>query len=231
MLYLIIAVVSGALLIGALWGIYGPLSKQAEGFMVALAGGALIIAVVIEMIEPAIEKTTLIQASVYIMLGAGAFSFLDYLIDEKWGAHSGGGLLAAITMDGVPENLALGVGLIGASITDVSALAAAIFLSNLPEAMGGASEMKKSGLSTKKTLGLWVGCALLLSAAAIIGNQFFIDAAPSVLAHINCFAAGAVVASLALEVFPTAFKDDRHWAGVAVAIGFIAAYGISTIGA
>ena len=143
MLYLIIAVVSGALLIGALWGIYGPLSKQAEGFMVALAGGALIIAVVIEMIEPAIEKTTLIQASVYIMLGAGAFSFLDYLIDEKWGAHSGGGLLAAITMDGVPENLALGVGLIGASITDVSALAAAIFLSNLPEAMGGASEMKK----------------------------------------------------------------------------------------
>ena len=230
MVFAVIAVVSGALIIGALWGVYGPLSKQAEGFLVALAGGALIVALMIEMIEPAIEKTSLGNAILYIFAGAISFTIIDYLIDEKWGGQSGGGLLAAITMDGVPENLALGVGLIGASVTDVSALAAAILLSNLPEAMGGASEMKKNGLENYKILGLWGGCAVLLSGAAIVGNMYFTDTDPKILAHISCFAAGAVVASLATEVFPKAFKEDHHWTGIAVAIGLTSAYALAKIG-
>lgn len=230
MVYLVIAVVSGALIVGALWGMYGPLNKSAEGFMVALAGGALIVAVMIEMIEPAIEKTSLLNATIFIFIGAICFTALDYLIDEKWGANKGGGLLAAITMDGVPENLALGVGLISASVTDVSALAAAILLSNLPEAMGGASEMKKSDLSDLQVISLWVGCAILLSSAALIGHYFFTDAEPDTLAHISCFAAGAVVASLATEVFPKAFKENHHWAGIAVAVGLTSAYALAKIG-
>lgn len=37
------------------------------------------------------------------------FVGVDLLVDRKLGAESGGGLLAAITLDGIPENLALGV--------------------------------------------------------------------------------------------------------------------------
>ena len=39
MTIIVIVVVSGALIIGAIWGIYGKLSKKTEGFLVALAGG------------------------------------------------------------------------------------------------------------------------------------------------------------------------------------------------
>lgn len=230
MIYAIIAIVSGALIIGALWGIYGPLKKTAEGFLVALAGGALIVALVLEMIEPALQNTNLGQASFYILLGAASFTFIDYWIDEKWGPDSGGGLLAAITLDGIPENLALGVALIGAGVADTAALAAAILLSNLPEAMGGAKDMTEKGISKRKIMFLWVGCAVLLSASAIVGNIYFTDADPESLAHIGCFAAGAVVASLATEVFPKAFEEDHHLSGIAVAIGFILAYSLTKIG-
>ena len=45
MTLIVVAVVSGALLIGAAWGLYAPLGKRTEGFLVALAGGALLLSV------------------------------------------------------------------------------------------------------------------------------------------------------------------------------------------
>ena len=221
--FLVVVVVSAALIAGALWGIYGKLSAKTEGFVIALAGGALVVSLVSEMIQPAIEQSNLWVGLGAVAAGAVVFSVIDYWIDEKWGADGGGGLLAAITLDGVPENLALGVALIGAAPIDVAALAGSILLSNLPEAAGGAQPMVGGGLSKGKALGLWALTALILSVAAIIGNIALEGVSPHLLAATRCFAAGAVVASLATEVFPKAYKEDHHMAGVATAIGVILA--------
>lgn len=223
MTFVVVAIVSAALIAGALWGIYGKLSRQTEGFVIALAGGALVVSLVSELIQPAIAQSSLWVALGSVAAGAVVFSVVDYWIDEKWGAEGGGGLLAAITLDGVPENLALGVALIGAAPVEVAALAGSILLSNLPEAAGGAKQMVGNGLSKGKTLGLWALTALILSAAAVIGNFAMEGVSPHVLAATRCFAAGAVVASLATEVFPKAYKEDHHMAGVATAIGVILA--------
>ncbi len=223
MTFLVVLLVSAALVAGALWGIYGKLSSKGEGFVIALAGGALIVSLVSEMIQPAVEQSNLWVGLGAVAAGAAVFSGVDYWIDEKWGPEGGGGLLAAITLDGVPENLALGVALIGAAPIEVAALAGSILLSNLPEAAGGAKQMVGSGLSKGKTLGLWAMTALILSAAAIIGNIALEGVSPHLLAATRCFAAGAVVASLATEVFPKAYKKDHHMAGVATAIGVILA--------
>ena len=45
MLFAVVLVVSGALVVGAAWGIYGKLPERLEGFLVALAGGALLLSV------------------------------------------------------------------------------------------------------------------------------------------------------------------------------------------
>lgn len=224
MTFLVVGVVSGALLIGAAWGIWGKLGERTEGWLIALAGGALLLSVVSELIEPSIEKSSVVHAMIGVAAGALVFALADYLIDEKWGSESGGGLLAAITLDGVPENLALGVALIGAGPMEVAALAGSILLSNLPEAAGGAKAMAQGGNSRAKVMWLWAGTALLLSAAAIVGNIALEGVGEEVLAVIRCFAAGAVVASLATEVFPKAYKEDAHWAGVATALGVILAF-------
>jgi len=230
MTLIVVAVVSGALLIGAAWGLYGPLKERTEGFLVALAGGALLLSVVTELIEPSMEESTLLVSSIGVALGAGVFALVDYLIDEKWGPSKGGGLLAAITLDGVPENLALGVALIGAGAPEVAALAGSILLSNLPEAAGGARQMSESKMGKAKVMGLWAATAALLSLAAIAGNFLLAGASPHLLAFIRCFAAGAVVASLATEVFPQAFREDRHLAGVATAVGVLMALALGELG-
>ena len=230
MTYLVIAVVSGALILGAVWGIYGNLQKKTEGFLVALAGGALIVSTVLELINPAVEKANVLIALSIVLLGAGVFTGLDYLVKQKWGSDSGGGLLAAITLDGIPENLALGVALIGADALTVAALSGSIFLSNLPEAAGGAKEMTENGASKKKILLLWAATALILSLAALIGNWALADVSEEILAYIRCFAGGAVVASLAIEVFPKAYKQDSYWAGIATALGLVLAFYLNSLG-
>ena len=225
-----VLVVSGALMIGAVWGIYGRLRPGLEGFLIAMAGGALLVSLVTELVEPSIEESALSVALAALAAGAIVFALVDYWIDEKVGAGSGGGLLAAITLDGVPENLALGVALIGAGAPEVAALAGSIFLSNLPEAAGGAREMKE-GRSKAAVLGLWAATAALLSGAAIAGNLMLGGASPHLLAAIRCFAAGAVVASLATEVFPKAYREDRNWAGIATALAVALAFGLDSLAA
>ncbi len=221
---LVVLVVSGALLIGAVWGIWGNLPSRVEGFLIALAGGSLMMSLVSELIEPAVRQSSLTVAMVSLAVGATVFTGVDWLIDEKWGSDSGGGLLAAITLDGIPENLALGVALIGAGSTEVAALAASIFLSNLPEAAGGAKQMGKQGRNKSQVFLLWTGATLLLSLSAIVGYAFLEGASVHLLAAVRCFAAGAVIASLATEVFPKAYKEDHHLAGIATALGFILAF-------
>jgi len=233
---LVVGVVSGALLAGAAWGLFAPMGRRTEGFLIALAGGALIESLIVELIQPSIEESNLGVAMVSVGVGALVFSALDYLVDERWGSEGGGGLLAAITLDGVPENLALGVALIGSGAKEVVALAGSIFLSNLPEAAGGAKEMADDAdgddaPSRSRIFGLWAATAVLLSVAAIVGNLALADASPDLLAATRCFAAGAVVASLATEVFPKAYQEDHHLAGVATVIGLIAAFALAEIGA
>ena len=132
------AAVSLALVLGALWALYGRLGDRTEGFVLAAGGGALMFSAVLELIVPAQEFISLTATGVALMIGAGTFALIDYLIDKRWGDEGGVGFLAAATLDGVPENLALGVALIGAGFWDVSGLAAAIFLSNVPEGASGA---------------------------------------------------------------------------------------------
>lgn len=230
LMFAVILVVSGALIIGALWGLYGRLPSWLEGNLLALAGGALMISVVIELIQPAVTDSGVWVTAAFTMLGAVVFASVDYLLDEKLNADGGSGLLAAITLDGIPENLALGVALISGNVMQVAALAGSILLSNLPEAAGGAKEMRRNGASNKKVLMLWIGAAILLSLAAILGKVLLKNVDDAIISAINCFAAGAVIASLATEVFPTAFKRSNHWAGISTTIGLILALALNQLG-
>ena len=227
---LVIVVVSAALVAGAAWGIYGNLPDHIEGFIVALAGGALMVSALLELIEPATEKAPVLAVSAVVFAGAAVFSGLDYVVKTRSSGDNGGGLLAAITLDGIPENLALGVALISTGPLGAAALSGSILLSNLPEAAGGAKAMASGGRSNGAVLGVWTATAALLSVAALAGNVLLGGVPDAALALIRSFAAGAVVGSLAIEVFPKAFKEDRYFSGVAVALGLVLALLLGQLG-
>jgi zinc transporter, ZIP family len=76
-------------------------------------------------------------------------------------------LLAAATLDGIPENLVLGVAL-GQGSGGI-ALLAAIFAANFPEALLSSASMREQGRSQAFILGTWTLCAVLLIFAVVIG--------------------------------------------------------------
>ncbi len=230
--FVVIAVVSAALVAGALWGLYGRLSPGVEGFVVALAGGALIVSAVLELIEPSTHVAPPWAAYAVVLLGAAVFVVADRVVKRRSSGGGGAGLLAAITLDGVPENLALGVALIGTGPMEVAALSGSILLSNLPEAAGGARGMVSGdgGSSRGRVLALWSGTAAILAACALVGNVALTGAPDAALGLIRCFAGGAVVASLAVEVFPQAFQEERYTTGIAAALGLVLALALNSLG-
>src|SRR3712207_1069386 len=137
-------------------------------------------------------------------------------------AAVGFALLAAVTLDGVPENLVLGVSLLsgGGSL----ALLVAIFCSNFPESLVGAVAMRRGGRSALFAIGIWALTAVLLTAAVVFGRGVFAQLPEENLAFPLAFAGGAVLASLADTLMPEAFEHGRPLNSMATAAGVFAAF-------
>jgi ZIP family zinc transporter len=145
----------------------------------------------------------------------------------KVAAASGGiglALLAASILDGVPENLALGVSMAGERSGGSLALLVGIFTANFPEALVGAVAMRSQGRSVRATILMWLATAALLVPAVPIGSQLLSGADPSTLAFPLSFAGGAVLAALADTLMPEAFERGRPFNAFATCAGFFVAF-------
>jgi ZIP family zinc transporter len=136
-------------------------------------------------------------------------------------------LLAAVTLDGVPENLALGVSL--GEAAGGLALLAAIFVSNFPEALVGSASMRAQGRSAGFILGVWGVCAVLLTVAVVIGAGPLANTDEDTLSLPLAFAAGAVLASLADTLMPEAYEKGGPVVAVSTAAGFLLSFVLSTL--
>ncbi|MDQ0863883.1 zinc transporter ZupT [Arthrobacter globiformis] len=134
-------------------------------------------------------------------------------------------LLAAVTLDGVPENIALGVAL--GEGTGGLALLASIFVSNLPEALVGAASMRSQGRTSGAIMALWTICALLLVAAVVLGAGPLSGTDPEPISLPLAFAAGAVIASLADTLMPEAFEHGGPAVALSTAAGFVLSFVLS----
>lgn len=227
---------SSALVIGAVAGSLWTPAKAVTGIMLAFASGALISALAFELFEEAYALGGAVRSGLGLLAGAAAFVAADTLLDRRLTGKPGPdqrevtggagrsvawGLLAAVTLDGVPENLALDVSLAeGASLT----LLLAIFFSNLPESLVGAVAMREGGRPRSFVLSMWIACAVLLALAVVIGRAASGGLSDGVLAVSLGFAGGAVLASLADTLMPEAFEHGRPLNAFATAAGFFLSF-------
>lgn len=125
-------------------------------------------------------------------------------------------------LDGIPEQMVLGIGL--ASGEGVSlGLLAAIFISNLPEAVGSATEMRSSGLGSRFIATLWVIVSGVCTVATLVGYGLASVASGEVQAFIDGFAAGALLVMLIDSMIPDATRRAGQVAGLATVLGFAVA--------
>lgn len=227
------AVASGALVIGAVAGAYWTPPRPILASALAFASGALITALAFDLFQESFERGGAWLSAIGLLAGAATFvvadEILDRHIEEAGGGVSAFALLAGVTLDGIPENMALGVSLIETSAAGALTLLVAIFFSNLPEALGGAVGMRQQGRSKRFAIGVWSATAIVLAAAVVLGNVALSGAAEGPLAVLLSFAGGAVLASLADTLMPDAYREGGAWVAFATAAGFLLSFLIAEV--
>jgi ZIP family zinc transporter len=217
---------ASAILAGAALGSFWEPPKRLQGALLAFAGGALVTALAFELFQPAERETGLLTAALALVAGATAFIAVDFLLEKKVGGREAVGfaLVASVTLDGVPENVALGVTL---SDQGSYALLVAIIASNLPQAFGGAATLVEEEGSRLQAFGIWAVVAVLLVVALVGGRVLGTSASDGTAAIFLALAAGAVLASIADTILPEAFHEGGPLIGFATTAGFLTAYALS----
>lgn len=122
--------------------------------------------------------------------------------------------------DGIPESVAIGATFGGLASLSPTFLVA-VFLSNLPEAVGGTSALLKTGFSVRRVLTMWAGLVVGSAVAGWIGYEALHGGPPAAIAFLGALAGGGVVAMLATTMMPEAYESGRAGVAPATIVGFL----------
>jgi ZIP family zinc transporter len=219
------ALAASSLILGAVLGLAGRWPERLIGLVLAFGAGALISAVSFDLAEEGLEIGG--PGTVAIGLAAGALAF--YVLDGALDRGGTNALAIGALLDGVPEQLVLGIGIAAGDGVSFGLLAA-IFISNLPEAIGSATSMREAGARPAAIRRLWgliaVGCFIATPAGFAIADVTGGD----LQAAINGFAAGALLVMLIDSMIPEARDKAGRTGGLVTVLGFAVAMGLTNVG-
>lgn len=226
------ALAAVSLTVGALLALVREWRAGAIGAVLAFGAGALVSSVAFELAQEGLRTGGPASVAIGLAIGAVAFFAADRAVSQIGGRSGGGsaGLPLALgsLLDGIPEQSVLGIGLATGKGVSV-ALLVAIFISNLPEAIGSASDMRHSGKSRKDVLTLWVVVSVVCAIASLVGYLIAQLVGGGVKAAIDGFAAGALLVMLTDSMIPEAKQKVGNRAGLLTVLGFAVAAGLSNL--
>ena len=231
------ALAASSLSIGALSALVRDWPQRLIGLVLAFGAGALISAVSFELALEGADVGGFGWLAAGLALGGFTYYLLDGVVEQigktgrarqrrRSGTAAGGALALGAFLDGIPEQLVLGIGLAGGETVSVGLLCA-IFVSNLPEAIGSASAMRAAGRPARGIVALWAGVAALCALATLAGFALGDAVSGELRAAIDGFAAGALLVMLVDSMIPDATSDAGRQAGLVTVLGFALAAALS----
>jgi len=225
---------ASSLVIGALLGEWRPWPPRLIGLVLAFGAGALISAVSFDLAQEGARVGDPDVAAAGLAVGAITYFLLNRLVGRR--ARSGSGengdagtaLALGAFLDGVPEQAVLGIGIAAGEGVSVGLLVA-IFVSNLPEAIGSSTEMRAAGTPPGAIRRLWFLVALICAAATVVGYAVADNVSGNLNAAIDGFAAGALLVMLVDSMIPEAVRKGGDVSGLATVLGFAVAAGLSSV--
>lgn len=128
-------------------------------------------------------------------------------------------LVLGIILDGIPESVVIGLGILGGGTVSLGMLVA-VFISNLPEGIASTTGMRSGGWSSIKIISLWVIIAVVCAVASAIGYALCGGLSPQWMSFILTFSGGAILMMLANTMMPEAYEHGGKLAGIFTVLGF-----------
>ena len=222
---------ASSLVIGAALGLWLRIPHRIVALIMGFGAGALVSALAFDLTAEAFEEGGAIGTAIGLAAGGLTFFIGDAIIESRMPATEkaeGGGLAIALgaLLDGLPESFVLGASLVSGPGVSVSFLVAVV-LSNLPEGLAGARDLRQEGHSERWIMGLWIGVAIASAISAAIGFAVLGSLATEPLGIAKAFAAGAILTMLADTMFPEAYAGGGKGVGLATLLGFALAFFLS----
>ena len=231
-----------ALLMGTLFGIYLKPSKKITAMIMAFGSGVLISAVTFDLIEDAYSKAGIWFITLGFFSGAIAFVISDYLIGKRGGHHrkhlkakrssfTGKPQSLAIALgallDGIPESMMIGVGLMQGNTGIL--MFSAVFISNFPEGISGAFGISRAKKSRRFIILLWLLIAFACAISSFIGFAHVSRLPIEAQALIQSIAAGSIIAMITDTMIPEAYEEGGVFVTLSTVVGFMLSFIISKL--
>ncbi|MDQ0674477.1 MULTISPECIES: ZIP family metal transporter [Micrococcaceae] len=234
-----------ALVLGAALSWRWKLPPKLVSSIMSFGAGVLISALAFELVDEAVQGGGLWPTAVGFLAGAVVYVGANMLLARAGAKHrkrsgdqqpseaddpgSGTAIAVGALLDGVPESVVLGVGMLAGGAVS-PAMMVAVFISNVPEGLSGTAGMKKAGRGAGYVFGLWGGIALLSGVASLIGYTALENAPGELVAFITAVAAGGILAMLADTMIPEAFEEHHNLTGLTASVGFLTAFTVHHLG-
>lgn len=233
------ALAASSLIVGAVLAETREWPSRQVGMILAFGAGALISAIGFELAGEGLEVGSLRATAAGLGGGAVVYYLLDGAIASRFatgrgragrkaGSDSGAALALGAFLDGIPEQLVLGIGIAAGQGVGVGLLVA-IFVSNLPEAIGSSSAMRESGVGGRRVVALWIAVAAICAVASGAGYAAADAVSGELRAAIDGFAAGALLVMLVDSMIPEATRESGRVAGLLTTLGFAVATALSSV--
>ncbi|GGU80689.1 ZIP family zinc transporter [Streptomyces litmocidini] len=233
-----------ALLVGAAAGSFVRVPPRWIALVMAFGSGVLMAAVSFELITEAYERSGLGPVVSGAVGGAAVYSGANVLLARRGAQHrkrsgqqqpseseapgSGNAIALGALLDGIPESVVIGTGLLGGGHLG-AATVGAVFISNLPEGLASAAGMRSAGRSRRYVFVLWGGIALISGLAALAGYALLGGASETVMAVITAVAGGAILAMIADTMIPEAYSKVHLLTGLVTVVGFLSAFAMAHV--
>ncbi|MBM6622382.1 ZIP family zinc transporter [Micrococcaceae bacterium RIT802] len=238
-------IAGGALVLGSALSWKWTIPPKVVSSIMSFGAGVLISALSFDLVAEAADGGGLWPTAAGFLAGALIYVAANALL-ERHGAkhrkrsggkqpseeqHPGSGTAIAIgaLLDGIPESVVLGLGLVSGGAVS-PAMLAAVFISNVPEGLSSTAGMKKAGRSAGYVFGVWGGIAVISGISALVGYAALQNSPAELVAFITAVAAGAILAMLADTMIPEAFEQHHLLTGLIASLGFLTAFTISNLG-
>ncbi|PCE15717.1 hypothetical protein AUC47_12640 [Microbacterium sp. SZ1] len=223
-------VAASPLFVGAVLALLRAWPPRWLGIVLGFGAGALMASIAFELWEEGLERTGPIPLVIGVALGALSYYIADRILDARAakakGGAGGGQLAVGALLDGIPEQLVLGIGLASGEPVSV-ALVVAILVSNLPESIGSAADLLAGGMKRSRVLALWGGVAVVCAAATVAGFALASVTDETFRSAAGGFAAGALLVMLVDSMVPEAQSKAKESTGLATVLGFALAAGLA----
>jgi len=192
------------------------------GILGGFGAGAMIAAVSFDLLPEAQVHIVAWQTGLWMLVGVAVFLLADAFVERRFGSEGAGGAMGIVVgsvVDGVPESAILGIQ-VGAGLTISLGFVAAVFISNIPQAIAPSAELNASGWGARRLGRLWLFVVLACGAAAALG--FLATDVTSAIQgeRAAALAAGGLLAMLTNSLMPFSFERGGPLAGAATAVGF-----------